>query len=138
MTLQDTVNNSNDTVWVILDEEGEEDEDLSSMGMNLSESDLISFLQQIPLDKFFQHILYVNRENDKFSQNKNFVTEHHVLRTFAFSTVLVRLLKRGLVTYNSPRYRQLAKRLSALIRDVVQYASDMWEAFDKQQVQFLA
>lgn len=57
------------------------------------------------------------------------VTEHHILRLFAFATLFVRLLRQGLRTYDSPRYRQFAKRLGRLIRHTVQYASDVWEGF---------
>ena len=135
ISLQDTGSNPGDTVWVMLDEEGEEDEDIANCGANLFESDLISLLHQIPLDKLFEQILFIERQDDNFRQDGNAVTERHILRTFAFSTVIVRLLKKGLQNYDSPRYRQLAKRLSALIRDTVQYASDLWEAFDKFKIQ---
>ena len=134
ISLQDTASQSGDTVWVMLDEDGEEDEDIANCGANLFESDLISILHQIPLDKLFEHILFIERQNDNFHQDGNAVTEHHILRIFAFSTVIVRLLQKGLKTYDTPRYRQLAKRLSALIRDTVQYASDLWEAFDKSKI----
>ncbi|XP_043464914.1 ectopic P granules protein 5 homolog isoform X3 [Leptopilina heterotoma] len=133
ISLQET-GNTGDTVWVMLDEEGEEDEDIANCGANLFESDLISLLHQIPLDKLFEQILFIERHNDMFHQDGNAVTEHHILRIFAFSTVIVRLLKKGLQTYDTPRYRQLAKRLSALIRDTVQYASDLWELFDKTKI----
>ncbi|XP_033214682.1 ectopic P granules protein 5 homolog isoform X2 [Belonocnema kinseyi] len=134
ISLQDTGSQPGDTVWVMLDEDGEEDEDIANCGANLFESDLISLLHQIPLDKLFEHILLIERQNDHFHQDGNAVTEHHILRIFAFSTVIVRLLKQGLKTYDTPRYRQLAKRLSALIRDTVQYASDLWEAFDRSKI----
>lgn len=134
ISLQETGNNNGDTVWVMLDEEGEEDEDIANCGANLFESDLISLLHQIPLDKLFEQVLFIERHNDNFHQDGNAVTEHHILRIFAFSTVIVRLLKKGLQTYDSPRYRQLAKRLSALIRDTVQYSSDLWELFDKTKI----
>lgn len=134
IALQDTGSQA-DTVWVMLDEEGEEDEDISNIGANLSESDLIFLLHQIPLDKLFEHALYIEHDSDRdYKQDRTSITEHHMLRIFAFSTVIVRVLKKGLKTYDSPRYRQLAKRLSALIRDVVQYASDLWESFDKNEV----
>ncbi|XP_014203959.1 ectopic P granules protein 5 homolog isoform X2 [Copidosoma floridanum] len=134
ISLQDT-GDSQDTVWVMLDEEGEDEEDIANMGVNLSESDLICLLHQIPLDKLFQQVLYIELDDDNdYRQDRKSITEHHMLRIFAFSTVLVRLLKKGLKTYDSPRYRQLTKRLSALIRDVVQYASDLWESFNKSQV----
>lgn len=118
----------------MLDEEGEEDEDIANVGANLFESDLVSLLHQIPLDKLFEQVLFIQRQNDKYEQEEKTITEHHMLRLFAFYSVLIRLLKQGLKSYDSPRYRQLAKRLSGLIRDVVQYASDQWEAFDKSQV----
>lgn len=132
--MQDTACSPGDTVWVMLDEEGEEDEDIANSGANLSESDLISLLNQIPFSQVFQHVLYIQYENDDYYQNKSCVTHHHLLRMFAFFTAIVKLLKRGLHTYDSPRYRQLTKRLSALIRDIVQYANDQWEEFDKSQV----
>lgn len=118
----------------MLDEEGEEDEDIANFGANLFESDLISLLHQIPFNKLFQQILFIQYEDDKYYQNKNLITDHHMIRIFAFSTIIVKLLNKGLKTYDSPRYRQLAKRLSALIRDIVQYVSDQWEVFDKSQV----
>jgi hypothetical protein len=57
------------------------------------------------------------------------VSDHHILRLLAFATVFVRLLRQGLRTYDSPRYRQFAKRLGRLIRHTVQYATDLWESF---------
>ncbi|XP_012532933.1 ectopic P granules protein 5 homolog isoform X2 [Monomorium pharaonis] len=134
VSLQDTTSSPGDTVWVMLDEEGEEDEDIANVGANLFESDLISLLHQIPLDKLFEQVLFIQRQNDKYKQEEKAITTHHMLRLFAFYSVLIKLLKQGLKSYDSPRYRQLTKRLSALIRDVVQYASDQWEAFDKSQI----
>lgn len=134
VSLQDTTSSPGDTVWVMLDEEGEEDEDIANVGANLFESDLISLLHQIPLDNLFEQVLFIQRQNDKYEQEKKAITDHHMLRLFAFCSVLIKLLKQGLKSYDSPRYRQLAKRLSALIRDIVHYVSNQWEAFDKSQV----
>ena len=39
------------------------------------------------------------------------------------------LLREGLRTFNTPKYRQLAKRLGRLIRHTVHYVSDHWQAF---------
>ncbi|KZC09302.1 Ectopic P granules protein 5 like protein, partial [Dufourea novaeangliae] len=133
ISLQDTTYSPGDTVWVMLDQEGEEDEDIANSGANLYENDLISLLNQIPFNKVFKHILYIQCQNDGYHQNKNFITHHHMLRLFAFFTIIVKLLRQGLKTYDSPRYRQLAKRLCALIRDIVQYTSDQWEEFNKTQ-----
>ncbi|XP_076652381.1 ectopic P-granules autophagy protein 5 isoform X1 [Halictus rubicundus] len=133
-SLQDTEYSPDDTVWVLLDQEGEEDEDITNTGANLYENDLISLFNQIPFEKVFQHVLYIQCQNEKYHQNKSFITHHHMLRLFAFFTIVIKILKQGLKTYDSPRYRQLAKRLCALIRDIVQYASDQWEEFDKHQL----
>ncbi|XP_031837862.1 ectopic P-granules autophagy protein 5 isoform X2 [Nomia melanderi] len=132
-SLHDTACSPGDTVWVILDQEGEEDEDITNSGTSLFENDLISLLNQIPFDKVFKYVLYIQCQNERYHQNKNLITHHHILRLFAFFTITVKILKQGLKTYDSPRYRQLAKRLCALIRDIVQYASDQWEEFDKNQ-----
>ncbi|XP_076670129.1 ectopic P-granules autophagy protein 5 isoform X3 [Andrena cerasifolii] len=134
ISLQDTACTLSDTVWVMLDEDGEEDEDIANAPAHLYENDLISLLHQIPFDKVFEHVLYIQYQNHGYYQNKNYITHHHMLRMFAFFTVIVKILKQGLKTYDSPRYRQLAKRLCALIRDIVQYASDQWEEFDRSQV----
>ncbi|XP_076173051.1 ectopic P-granules autophagy protein 5 isoform X2 [Ptiloglossa arizonensis] len=134
ISLQDTVPSPGDSVWVMLDEDGEEDEDIYNTGANLFESDLISLLNQIPFNKVFEHVLYIQCQNNRYYQDKNSITHHHMLRMFAFFTIIVKHLKQGLKTYDSPRYRQLTKRLSALIRDIVQYASDQWEEFDKSQI----
>ncbi|XP_026298515.1 ectopic P granules protein 5 homolog isoform X2 [Apis mellifera] len=133
-SLQDTICSPGDTVWVMLDEEGEEDEDIANVGANLFESDLISLLNQIPFSKIFEQVLCIQYQNDDYHQNKTYITHHHLFRMFAFFTTIIRLLKQGLKTYDSPRYRQLTKRLSALIKDIVQYANDQWEEFDKNQI----
>lgn len=134
--MEDTASSPGDTVWLMLDEEGEEDEDIANVGANLFESDLISLLNQIPFTKVFEQVLCI-RYKDDYYQNKTYITHYHLFRMFAFFTTVIGLLKQGLKTYDSPRYRQLTKRLSALIRDIVQYASDQWEEFDKNQVVLL-
>ena len=101
----------------MLDEDGEEDEDIANASAHLYENDLISLLHQIPFDKVFEHVLYIQYQNHGYYQNKSYITHHHMLRMLAFFTVIVKILKQGLKTYDSPRYRQLAKRLCALIRD---------------------
>ncbi|KAF7993173.1 hypothetical protein HCN44_006233 [Aphidius gifuensis] len=124
-----TDNSTVDTVWVVLDEDGEEDEDISSTGGNLSEADIIMLVKQVPLGKIFEQVLLIEKQGENYRQETNNITEHHMLRLFAFSSILVRLFRQGLRTYNSPKYRQLAKLLSSMIRDVVQYVNDQWEVF---------
>ena len=59
------------------------------------------------------------------------LNEHHILRFFAFSTIVLKILGTGLLTYTQFRYNQFSKRLCRLIRHIVQYASDQWEFFKK-------
>ena len=56
-------------------------------------------------------------------------TEQSMLKLFAFATQFVYLLKEGLKTFNTPKYRQFAKRLGRLIRQTVHFVSDHWENF---------
>ncbi|KAK7871957.1 hypothetical protein R5R35_004755 [Gryllus longicercus] len=131
-SLRDSVarETESDSLWVLIDSEGEEDEDVSkSCWSILKENDLVALLNQIPLDYMFRHVLLVDRRDERDIYEITRVNENHVLRLFAFSTVLVRLLRQGLRTYDTPRYRQFAKRLGRLIRHTVQYASDHWECF---------
>ncbi|XP_049842891.1 ectopic P granules protein 5 homolog isoform X1 [Schistocerca gregaria] len=117
--------------WVLVDSDGEEDEDTEvgrGCGAVLRENDLVAILNQIPFDAVFRHVLLVDRRDDRDLYDPSLVTEQHVLRLFAFCTVLVRLLRTGLATYSSPRYRQFGRRLGRLIRHTVQYVSDQWQS----------
>lgn len=64
---------------------------------------------------------------------KEAISEYHILKFYAFSTTLIKILHRGLQHYNQPRYNQFSKRLSRLIRHIVQYATDQWELFQTNQ-----
>ncbi|XP_066259328.1 ectopic P granules protein 5 homolog [Euwallacea similis] len=121
-----TQNVSSETSWVVIDSDGEEDEEPST---SLRENDLVAIINQLPLRDMFRAILYVERSDGKDYLDANVITEQHILRYFAFSSVLLRLLRQGLETYCLPKYNQLSKRLSRLIRHVVQYATDQWEIF---------
>ncbi|XP_063226634.1 ectopic P granules protein 5 homolog [Bacillus rossius redtenbacheri] len=122
-----TQDSDDDSFWVLVDSDGEEDEETSKSGCTLlKENDLVAILNQIPIDSLFRHVLLVDRRDDRDVYDDGLVTESHVLRLFAFASVLVRVLGRGLQTYGIPRYRQFAKRLGRLIRHAVQYVSDQW------------
>nr|CAD7569208.1 unnamed protein product [Timema californicum] len=119
-----------DSLWILVDSDGEGDEDDGNSNRNLlKENDMVALLNQIPMDILYRHVLLINRRDERDIYDVGLITEHHLLRLFAFSTVLVRLLRQGLKTYGTPRYRQFAKRLGRLIRHTVQYASDQWESF---------
>lgn len=65
--------------------------------------------------------------------NGDEITEHHILRLLAFSTTILRILQNGLQTYTQNRYNQFAKRLCRMVRQIVQYATDLWEYFKSSQ-----
>nr|XP_023017259.1 ectopic P granules protein 5 homolog [Leptinotarsa decemlineata] len=121
-----------DALWTVIDSDGEEDEE--STGTSLKENDLVALLNQLPLDDLFRNVLLVQHRDFKDSYDITVITEHHLLRYLAFSTVLLKILHKGLQTYNQPRYNQFSKRLSRFIRHVVQYATDQWEQFLKVQI----
>ncbi|KAL3265466.1 hypothetical protein HHI36_009670, partial [Cryptolaemus montrouzieri] len=120
-----------EALWVMVDSDGEEDEEVS--GTSLRENDLVAFVNQIPLDKLFRALLLVRKSNYEDCYDDQLVTEHHILRFLAFSTTLLKIINRGLHTYNQSRYNQFCKRLSRFIRHIVQYATDQWERFYKMQ-----
>nr|XP_022906095.1 ectopic P granules protein 5 homolog [Onthophagus taurus] len=119
-----------EALWVMVDSDGEEDEE--SSGMSLRENDLVAMFNQLPLDNMFRMLLCVVRTdgNDYFDSSQ--LTEHHILRFFAFSTLLLKVIQEGLFTYEQSRYNQFAKRLCRLIRHIVQYATDIWEIFQTE------
>lgn len=114
-------------LWVVVDSEGEEDEE--NTGLSLRENDLVFLLNQIPFEKIFSSILSINAWKRKDSLETSPISEHHVLKLFAFLTVLVKTFKNGLETYQQPKYHQFAKRLSRFIAHVMQYATELFEQF---------
>nr|CAH7757239.1 unnamed protein product [Callosobruchus chinensis] len=120
-----------DALWVMVDSEGEEDDEPT--GTSLKENDLVALLNQIPLDDLFRRILLVEKRDFQDTLNPNDITENHILRYLALSTVLLRIVHRGMKIYNQPRYNQFSKRLSRFIRHITQYATDLWELFVKMR-----
>ena len=118
-----------DAIFTVLDSEGEEDVEPWTSWSLLRENDLVQLLTQIPLDDMFRYILRVERRDGRDHYDPRRSSENSFLRLFAFSTTFVYLLKEGLATFNTPRYRQFAKRLGQLIMHTVEYVSDHWAAF---------
>ncbi|RZC38747.1 hypothetical protein BDFB_005322, partial [Asbolus verrucosus] len=117
-----------ESLWIVVDSEGEEDDE---SGTSLRENDLVALLTQLPLENLFRLVLLVDRKNFENCYDFSKVTQHHILRFLAFGTVLLKIIYKGLRTYDQSRYNQFSKRLSRLIRHVVQYATDQWEQFQK-------
>ena len=119
----------------------------------------------------FRYVLRVETRDEKDHYSPNAASHHSFLRLYAFTTQFVFLLRevstnslleaslpsstrtnQGLRTFNTPRYRQFAKRLGRLIRHTVSfltrimrssnpiiflpqvhYVSDHWQAFKLAQ-----
>ncbi|KAL1505767.1 hypothetical protein ABEB36_005253 [Hypothenemus hampei] len=117
-------NVSSDAGWIVVDSDGEEDEET---GISLKENDLVAILNQLPLGDMFRCILLISRSDNTDKYDPSLLNEQHILRFFAFSSVLLKLLRQGLQGYCLPKYNQFSKRLSRFIRHIVQYATDQWE-----------
>lgn len=48
--------NENDDVWVMVDSDGEDEEDSPSSQSQLRENDIIAMLNQVPLDALFRQV----------------------------------------------------------------------------------
>ena len=118
-----------DRVWTVLDGEGSEEEDPMHSWAQLREADLVALLAQIPVDHMFRYVLRVERRDGREWYEVSHSTHLSLLKLFAFSTQFVLLLREGLRTFNTPKYRQFAKRLGRLIRHTVHYVSDHWANF---------
>jgi hypothetical protein len=119
---------SGDSMWIVVDSEGEEDDET---GTSLRENDLVAFLTQLPFENLFRSVLLIEKKDFENCYDFSKVSQHHILRFLAFGTVLLKIINKGLHTYAQSRYNQFSKRLSRLIRHVVQYATDIWEQFRK-------
>jgi hypothetical protein len=114
--------------WTFLDSDGDE-EDESRRYMALLENDLVAILNQLPIDSVFRHVLGIQRRDNSEFYCPEHISQSSLLQLFAFATTIIQLLRTGLQTYNTPRYRQFAKRLGRLVRHTVQYVSDQWEVY---------
>lgn len=117
-----------DSVWVIVDSEGE-DEAEDGMHNTLRENDVVSFFNQIPFDSIYRQVLHITRKDDQDIYDPSLISDHHVLRLMAFCSLLIELLEKGLSNHSAARYKQFSKRLGRLVRHTTQYATDQLQAF---------
>lgn len=120
--------NGTTDAWIVIDSDGEDDDEDGENAVALRENDLVALLNQVAIGPMFRYLLCVKEDdNRQDTWTGAAATPQHFLRLLAFSTVLVRLLRRGLEALATPRYRQLSKRLGRLVRHTVQYATDTWQ-----------
>ncbi|GAB0092284.1 hypothetical protein DMENIID0001_072740 [Sergentomyia squamirostris] len=117
--------------WAFVDSDGEEDVDM----LVLRENDLVAIFNQIPWKSLF----CLATKTDPSAAGglmvkKEALTAHSVLQFFAFSSSLIEILGMGLCTYNTEMFRQFGKRLTRLISHCVQYATNMYNIFQKTTI----
>ncbi|KAG7318270.1 hypothetical protein KOW79_018025 [Hemibagrus wyckioides] len=114
------------SLWTLVDEGGEEDEDPETSWLLLSEDDLIALLSQLPFDELFKHLLGMSSKGNYQPQA---TTSQKMMKIFAFASSLIELLAVGLQTYNRACYRQFVKRIGHIIRMTLCYVSDHWAQY---------
>lgn len=117
--------------WMLIDSDGEEGTTPSGDYCGIKESDLVSLLNQIPLENLFRSVALVELRNGSYTLNESDLTGHHMLKLISFSSIFVKILGEGLKTYDTEKYRQFAKRLARLVRHCVLYLTDVHEIFKK-------
>uniref|UniRef100_A0A1A9VTB9 Uncharacterized protein n=1 Tax=Glossina austeni TaxID=7395 RepID=A0A1A9VTB9_GLOAU len=115
--------------WILIDSDGEDEHTSAGECVGLRENDLIALLNQIPFAELFRSVLMIEKFLDDYIIQIDLISSHQLLRIFAFFNQLVDLFGEGMLTYNTERYKQLAKRLGRLMRHSLQYISDYHELF---------
>ncbi|XP_064604344.1 ectopic P granules protein 5 homolog [Liolophura sinensis] len=119
-----------ENMWILVDSDGEEDEDPKNSWQYLHENDIVALLKQFPTAAIFRHIFLMDPEKTNLSAYDVLRTSDSVMmKVFAFSTSFINLLSAGLQTFSMSRYRQLNKRLGRMIRQSVHYVSCHWQNF---------
>uniref|UniRef100_A0A6A7FV46 Ectopic P granules protein 5 homolog isoform X3 n=1 Tax=Hirondellea gigas TaxID=1518452 RepID=A0A6A7FV46_9CRUS len=119
-----------DDVWVLMDSSGDEEEDLAVTWCNLGENDVIELLNQVPFESLFRHLLQLPMDcsvRDHYRVAD--ASPNTFLRLFAVCTAIIGILKTGLDTYSSGRFKDLRRRLCRIIRHVVHHVSDHWSNY---------
>lgn len=78
---------------------------------------------------FYRSALTIEKFLDDYIIEADLITAQQMLKVVAFFSQLVTLFGEGMITYNTERYKQLAKRLGRLMRHSLQYVSDYHELF---------
>lgn len=123
--------NGTTDAWIVIDSDGEDEDNDGDNAVALKENDLVALLNQVAIGPMFRYILCVEEKEGQDMWTGAAATPQHFLRLLAFGTVLVRLLRKGLEALAVPRYRQLSKRLGRLVRHTVQYATDVWQVLSE-------
>ena len=121
-----------DEIWILVDSDGEEGSSPSGECIGLKENDLVAIYDQIPFEMLFMMMTYAEKRGDGYEIDSTKISGHHIIKTIAFSSKFMAILKRGLTTYDSERYKQFAKRLGRLMKHTLFYVSDIIQLYKNQ------
>lgn len=121
--------NVEEDVWILVDSDGEEGSSPSGECIGLKENDLVAIYDQIPFEMLFRLMTHVEKNGDSYELDAMKISGHHIIRSIAFSSKFIAILKRGLTTYDTERYKQFAKRLGRLMKHTLFYVSDLIQLY---------
>lgn len=132
LTMAQSMNNSSsDSNFVILDSDGEEEEERVMICKDWAEEDIVALLNQIPIARVFQHILLFSSQGD-YSIDRT--AEDTMEKLLAFATFLIDIFHNGLKAYSDLSYGILTVRIGRLLRHTVHYVSDHWQNYKETNI----
>ena len=111
-----------DNYWVWLDSEGE-DEDGDPV--HLTDEDLLSLLNQVPLTNVFRYMFRI-RQQDQVDVSAANLQIGQWLRAFAVCRLKLKIFETGLSTYHGQRFKNSSKKIGQLILHTCCNVSEIW------------
>lgn len=127
--INSTIDPVEEDVWIIVDSEGEEGLSPTGECSGLRENDLVAFIDQIPLEMLFKFLTFTEQNQGNYFISEGKITGHHLIKTIAFATAFIGILKKGIINYDIERYKQFAKRLGRLTKMTVFFVADLIKIF---------
>jgi ectopic P granules protein 5 len=121
--------NVGEDIWILVDSDGEEGSSASGECIGLKENDLVAIYDQIPFEMLFQSMTLIEKNDDSYELDVMRISGRHIICSIAFSSKFIAILKRGLTTYETERYKQFAKRLGRLMKHTLFYVSDLIQLY---------
>ena len=129
-----TSENIEEDIWILVDSDGEEGSSPSGECIGLKENDLVAIFDQIPFEILFCLMTFVKKTGEEYELGESQISGRHVIRSIAFTSKFIAILKRGLTTYDTERYKQFAKRLGRLMKHTLFYVSDIIQIYRNRQI----
>lgn len=119
-------NKSKAEPWLLVDTDFE-DELVNVSPGEITEFDLINFLQQVPFEELleFMSSIQVTQEESSLEQLAQ-CTEVHMMKLFAFNTHLISILRRGLQSFNCLRFKELTLVIASMIKQIIGHIGTAW------------